>query len=100
MLILQTLLSCPRHGYAISHAIRAASVEALQVDTGSLYPALHRLERKKWVASSWSKTENNQRARFYQITREGKKQLVAEKKVWSQTIEAIAAVMSAEFGKA
>ena len=100
MLILQTLLSYPRHGYAIAHAIRAASVEALQVDTGSLYPALHRLERKKWVASSWSKTENNQRARFYQITREGKKQLVAEKKVWSQTIEAIAAVMSAEFGKA
>ena len=100
MLILQTLLSCSRHGYAIAQAIRAASVEALQVDTGSLYPALHRLERKKWVTSSWSKTENNQRARFYQITREGKKQLVAEKKVWSQTIEAIAAVMSAEFGKA
>ena len=68
MLILQTLQWGAQHGYGISQAIRAGSGDVLQVETGSLYPALHRLERQKWVESEWRKTESNQRAKYYRIT--------------------------------
>src|SRR4026207_2502489 len=79
MLILQTLQWGPQHGYAISQTIRAQSSEALQVETGSLYPALHRLQKQKWVKSSWGLTDTNQRAKFYTLTPAGKKQLLRER---------------------
>src|ERR1700749_969682 len=78
MLILQTLQWGSQHGYGISQALRIKSGEVLQVETGSLYPALHRLERQGWVRSEWGLTESNQRAKFYEITKRGKEQLAAE----------------------
>src|SRR5499425_1813721 len=94
LLILQTLRWGPCHGYGISQAIRANSGEILQVDTGSLYPALHRLERQKWIRSEWKLTENNQRAKFYQLTAAGRKQLAEERSRWTQMSDAIAAVLN------
>lgn len=94
MLILKTLQWGPRHGYGISQAIRANSNEVLQVETGSLYPALHRLEKQGWLASAWKQTESNQRAKFYQLTVAGKKQLLAEEERWGQLTGAIAGILN------
>ena len=94
MLILQTLQWGPQHGYAISQSIRGRSGEVLQVETGSLYPALHRLEKQGWVASQWKQTESNQRAKFYRLTATGKRQLLSEQARWSQIVSAIAGIMS------
>jgi len=96
LLILQTLQWGPQHGYAISVAIRNRSGELLQVDTGSLYPALHRLEKQKWVKAEWRISENKQRAKFYQLTSAGKKQLTRERSKWSQLSDAIAGVLQPE----
>ena len=93
LLILQTLQWGPQHGYGISVAIRSRSGELLRVDTGSLYPALHRLEKQKWIKSEWRLTENNQRAKFYQLTAAGRKQLAEERSRWTQMADAIAAVL-------
>ena len=93
MLILQTLQWGAQHGYAISQAIRASSGEVLQVETGSLYPALHRLERQKWVASEWKLTESNQRAKYYRITAAGKLQLAENRSRWEQMVAAIGVVL-------
>ena len=73
LLLLQTLQWGPQHGYAITHGIRANSGEALRVETGSLYPALHRLERRGWLKSEWRLTETNQRAKYYRLSASGKK---------------------------
>jgi transcriptional regulator len=94
MLILQTLRASPQHGYAISQAIRNGSGEILQVETGSLYPALHRLEKQGWLKSEWDLTENNQRAKFYSLTASGKKQLAAEHTRWNQMSAAIGSLMN------
>jgi transcriptional regulator len=94
MLILQTLQWGPQHGYGISQSIRGRSGEVLQVDTGSLYPALHRLARQGWVASQWKQSESNQRARYYRLTPAGKKQLLSEQARWAQVVSAIAGVMN------
>jgi PadR family transcriptional regulator, regulatory protein PadR len=94
MLILQTLQWGPQHGYGISQSIRGRSGEVLQVETGSLYPALHRLEKQGWVASQWKQTESNQRAKFYRLTAAGKKQLLSEQARWAQIVNAIAGIMS------
>lgn len=94
LLILQTLQWGAQHGYGISQAIRVRSGEALQVDTGSLYPALHRLERQKWIAAAWKVSENKQRVRVYRLTAAGKKQLVSERSRWEQLSEAIAGILS------
>jgi transcriptional regulator len=94
MLILQSLQWGPQHGYGIGHAIRANSGELLKVETGSLYPALHRLERQAWVKSEWKLTETGQRAKFYRITPAGKKQLASEADRWSQMTSAIAGIMN------
>jgi len=94
LLVLQTLQWGPRHGYGISQAIRAGSGEVLQVDTGSLYPALHRLERQKWVSSEWQVSENNQRVKIYRLTAAGKKQLMAERSRWEQLSLAIAGILN------
>jgi transcriptional regulator len=94
MLILQTLQWGPQHGYGITQSIRGRSGEVLQVETGSLYPALHRLERQRWVTSQWKQTESNQRAKYYRLTSAGKKQLLSEQARWEQIISAIAGIMS------
>ena len=93
MLILQTLQWGPHHGYGIVQALRVSSGEVLQVETGSLYPALHRLERQGWVRSEWKQTESNQRARYYRITAAGKKQLASDLSRWQHMVEVIGAVM-------
>ena len=93
MLILQTLRWGPQHGYGISQAIRAGSGEVLQVETGSLYPALHRLEKQGWLKSEWWQSENRQRAKFYSLTAAGRKQLAAEQSRWNQMSAAIASLM-------
>src|SRR5205823_9211359 len=82
MLILRTLQWGHQHGHGIGQAIRANSGELLQVETGSLYPALHRLERQGWLASKWGLSENKQRAKYYRLTAAGKKQLSAEQSKW------------------
>jgi transcriptional regulator len=92
-IILQTLGWGPRHGYGIAQMIRAGSRDALQVDTGSLYPALHRLERKGAIAAEWDVSENNQRVRVYRLTAGGRKHLAAERSKWEQLAEAIAGIM-------
>jgi PadR family transcriptional regulator PadR len=92
LLILQTLQRGAQHGYGISNAIRASSGELLQVETGSLYPALHRLEKQGYLKSAWNITEANQRAKFYQLTVAGKKQLLVERDRWAQMVGAIAGV--------
>jgi PadR family transcriptional regulator PadR len=94
MLILQTLQWGPQHGYAISQTIRGRSGEILQVETGSLYPALHRLEKQGWVNSQWRQTESNQRAKFYRLTQTGKKQLLSEQARWEQIVNAVAGIMN------
>jgi transcriptional regulator len=95
MLILQTLQWGAQHGYAITQMIRARSSEALQVETGSLYPALHRLERQGWVKAEWGQTDTNQQAKFYRLTAAGKKQLIRERDRWSQLVAAIGGVLDA-----
>ena len=89
LLILQTLHWGAQHGYGIGQAIRVNSGEVLRVDTGSLYPALHRLERQGWVSSDWKVSENNQRVKLYRLTAQGKKQLASERSRWEQLTEAI-----------
>ena len=93
MLVLQTLRWGPKHGYGITQAIRAGSNSALQVEAGSLYPALHRLEKQGWIKADWKISENKQRARFYRLTAEGKRQLVSEQSRWAQFVYAVAALM-------
>jgi len=93
MLILRTLTFGPQHGYAIAQAIRAESSNVLQVEAGSLYPALQRLAKKGWVTAKWGQTGANQRAKFYRLTPEGKKQLVREESRWAELVTAIARVM-------
>src|SRR5688572_29534933 len=93
MLILQILQWGPQHGYGITQMIRGRSSEALQVETGSLYPALHRLEREGWLRSDWGQTESNQRAKFYRLTPAGRQQLLRERDRWAQLVTAIAGVL-------
>jgi transcriptional regulator len=93
MLILRTLQWGDQHGHGISVAIRASSDEVLQVDHGSLYPALHRLRRQGWIAAEWKLTENKQRARYYRLTAKGKKALAEEESRWNRMVAAIARVM-------
>ena len=99
MLILQTLQWGPQHGYAISQTIRAQSSDALQVETGSLYPALHRLQKQKWVKSEWRISETNQRAKFYTLTPTGKKQLLRERDRWAQLVAAIGGILNPDPAK-
>jgi transcriptional regulator len=93
MLILRTLQSGEQHGYGISQAIRSQSAEVLQVETGSLYPALHRLEERGWVKSEWGQSDANQRAKYYRLTADGKRQLLRERDRWSQLVEAVARIL-------
>jgi transcriptional regulator len=95
MLILKTLVMGPAHGHTIAHIIEHTSEEVLQVEQGSLYPALHRLEDRGWLSSYWGASENNRKAKFYELTIAGKKQLTAETRRWQQLAHAIGLVMGA-----
>jgi PadR family transcriptional regulator PadR len=94
MLILRTLQWGPRHGHGIGQAIRTQSDELLKVETGSLYPALHRLEKRGWLKSEWSISEANQKAKYYQLTAAGKAQLARESDRWAQLVHAIGRIMN------
>ena len=99
LLVLQTLRWGPRHGYGIAQAIRAGSGEVLQVETGSLYPALHRLEKTGAIAADWETSENRQRVRVYRLTAAGRRLLTAERSKWERLTEAIAGVMTRRAGE-
>lgn len=93
LLILQTLARGAQHGHGISQAIRGRSGDLLSVETGSLYPALHRLQKKGWLDAEWKLSENNQRAKYYSLTRAGRKQLVAEQSKWQLLVQAVSGVL-------
>ena len=93
MLILRSLARGPLHGYAIARRIKDSSDNGLQIEDGSLYPALNRMLVKGWVSAEWGISENNRRARFYRLTREGRKQLDAEEKEFEKLVHAIQLVM-------
>src|SRR5262245_25929780 len=94
MLVLQVLQWGPQHGYAITQALRAESRDRLQVDTGSLYPALHRLERQKHIAAEWMLSDNKQRVRMYRLTGQGRKRLVSARSRWFDLSEAIGRILT------
>lgn len=94
MLVLKSLTRAARHGYDIARWIQTASADALQVEEGSLYPALYRMERRGWITSEWGVSENNRRARFYQLTARGRKQIEVEHEGWTRLAAAIAKVMA------
>jgi len=93
LLILQTLAPGPAHGHTIAHVIEHRSDDFLQVEHGSLYPALHRLEDRGWIASFWGTSENNRKARYYRLTAAGRKQLAHETSRWEQMVAAINRVL-------
>ena len=93
MLVLRTLSRGPLHGYAIARRIKEASANGLEIEDGSLYPALNRMLVKGWLAAEWGISENNRRARFYRLTAEGRKQLAAESKEFDRLVESIQLVM-------
>ncbi len=93
MLILGTLEGGPKHGYAIARRIQEASEDYLRVEEGSLYPALHRMQRRGWLEAQWGPSESNRRAKFYRLTVAGKAQLAAERESWDRLVMAIAGVM-------
>ncbi len=93
LLVLKTLARGPRHGYGITLHIQMVSKDVLRVEEGSLYPALHRMEQDGWISAEWGTSENNRRARYYQLTSKGRKQLAEEEKSWAQLTEAVAHVL-------
>ena len=95
MLLLKALQLEPLHGYAIARRVQQLSKEVLKVEEGSLYPALHRIEERGWVESEWGTSENNRRAKFYRLTRNGRKQLESEAAEWKRLAMAISRVMEA-----
>ncbi|HXW05420.1 MAG TPA: PadR family transcriptional regulator [Vicinamibacterales bacterium] len=94
LLILRTLAGGPRHGWGISQSIQAVSGDVLQVNQGSLYPALHRLEQQGLIEAEWGSSENNRQARFYQLTRAGRRQLAEETRNWERLSGAVARVLA------
>ena len=93
LLILKTLSAGPMHGYSIAQRIQQRSAEVLVVEEGSLYPCLYRMEEKGWITAEWGKSENNRRAKFYSLTRAGRKQLEAETAIWERVCRAITLVL-------
>jgi transcriptional regulator len=94
LLVLQTLRWGPQHGYGISNHIQVNSNNVLQLETGSLYPALHRLEKRGWISAQWTTSEKNQRVRLYQLTAAGRRQLAEERSRWERLSEAIGGVLA------
>jgi PadR family transcriptional regulator, regulatory protein PadR len=95
LLILKTVAIEPQHGWAISERVQQISSGVLQIQQGSLYPALHRLERRGWIKARWGTSENNRRAKYYELTARGKKQLEAEESAWLRLAAAVAEVLHA-----
>jgi len=95
LLILKTVALEPQHGWAISERIQQISSDVLRVQQGSLYPALHRLERRGWIKARWGASENNRRAKYYELTREGRKQLESEADAWRKLALAVGQVLDA-----
>jgi len=93
LLILRTLLFGPSHGHAIARQIRTMSEDVLHIETGSLYPALHRLEAQGWIDAEWQLSDKGKRAKYYRLTRAGRKQLMAEQSKWEQLSAAMARVL-------
>lgn len=93
LLILRTLALEPQHGWAISEGIQLISSDVLRVQQGSLYPALHRLERRGWIKAKWGTSENNRRAKYYELTKSGRRQLEMEKDAWDKLTAAVAQVL-------
>jgi PadR family transcriptional regulator PadR len=93
LLVLKTLARGPMHGFGITVHIQRVSKEALRVEEGSLYPALHRMEEEGWIAAEWGTSENNRRARYYRLTPAGRKQLAEEQKNWERLTQAVASVL-------
>jgi PadR family transcriptional regulator, regulatory protein PadR len=93
LLILRTLLPGPQHGWAVSERVQQVSSEALSIQQGSLYPALHRLERRGWIKAAWGTSDNNRRAKYYELTRAGKKQLETETEAWRKLAVAVEQVL-------
>jgi transcriptional regulator len=93
LIILRTLLPGSQHGWAISERVQQVSSEVLSIQQGSLYPALHRLERRGWIKAEWGTSENNRRAKYYELTRAGKKQLDAETEAWRKLAVAVEQVL-------
>jgi PadR family transcriptional regulator PadR len=93
LLILKTLALEPQHGWAISERVQQVSKDVLQIQQGSLYPALHRLERRGWIKARWGASENNRRAKYYELTRAGRKQLEREESAWRKLAAAVAQVL-------
>jgi len=93
LLILKTLALGPKHGWAVSERVQQLSSDALRIQQGSLYPALHRLERQGWIKSSWGASENNRRAKFYALTARGRRQLEAEESAWRKMTAAVGQVL-------
>ena len=94
LLILRTLAARPMHGWAISQRIQQVTGDVLQIAQGSLYPALHRLEEEGWIEAEWGSSEANRQAKFYELTRAGRKQLTAEEENWQRISDAVARVLS------
>src|SRR5579863_52394 len=94
MLVLQTLVLGPAHGYTIAHAIERGSDDVLQIEHGSLYPALHRLEKRGWIASFQGTSENNRKAKYYRLTAEGRRQLAVQTSRWETVVRAIARILN------
>jgi PadR family transcriptional regulator PadR len=93
LLILRTLALEPQHGWGISERVQQMSSDVLRIQQGSLYPALHRLERRGWIKARWGSSENNRRAKFYELTRNGRKQLATETESWQKLAAAVAQVL-------
>jgi transcriptional regulator len=98
MLVLRTLVLGPAHGHAIASAIERGSDDVLQVEHGSLYPALHRLETRGWIASFWGTSESNRKARYYRLTPAGRKQLAVQASRWESLVHAISRIMKPAAG--
>ncbi|HVF91382.1 MAG TPA: PadR family transcriptional regulator [Blastocatellia bacterium] len=95
MLIMRTLLLGPRHGHSIAQSIEQTSEDVIRIDHGSLYPALQRIERRGWITATWGTSENNRRARYYRLTKAGRKRLVDETTNWELLAQAIARILNA-----
>jgi len=100
LLILKTVALEPQHGWAISERVQQISKDVLRIQQGSLYPALHRLERRGWIKARWGASDNNRRAKYYELTRPGRKQLQAEESAWRKLTAAIGLIVDAEFSAA
>jgi PadR family transcriptional regulator, regulatory protein PadR len=93
LLILRTLCAGPAHGHTIAHAIERGSEDVLQVEHGSLYPALHRLEDREWITSFWGTSDNNRKARYYRLTKAGREQLTEQTDRWEELVQAIGRIL-------